>query len=135
MHARTKRLYWQLTALLLAAHFVSWPWGLTLAFAVNVLQVVHVGLRRRTWRALDVQVRVVFLALLALGTLPGLWPLHVVQFLGVNAFVVADYCLLARVLTLLPWNRPCAWRAGLVREVLLMPPSPMPIAARLQATA
>jgi hypothetical protein len=131
----TKRLYWQLTALLLAVHFVHGGPALALAIALNVLQVVHVTLRRRGVRALDAQVRVAYLALLVLGTAPGLWPIHVVQFVGVNALLVADYCLLARLLTLLPWNRPRPLSIALVRDVLLTPPAPGPIAARLAVTA
>lgn len=131
MHPITRRLYWQLTALLLVIHFMQGPWALALAIALNVLQVVHVALRRRSVRALDVQVRVAYLGLLVLGTLPGLWPIHVVQFVGVNALLVADYCLLARLLTLLPWHRPRPLSVALVRDVLLTPPAPGPIAARL----
>ena len=56
---------------------------------------------------------------------------HLIQFVGVNALLVADYCLLARLLTLLPWNRPLPLDWALVRDVLLMPPAPGPIAARL----
>ncbi len=131
MHTITKRLYWQLTALLLATHVLLAPSALALAIALNAIQVVHVALRRRGVRALDVQVRVAFLGLLLIGTLPGLWPIHVVQFVGVNALLVADYCLLARLLTLLPWNRPRPLSVALVRDVLLAPPAPGPIAARL----
>lgn len=133
MHTITKRLYWQLTALLLAIHVLQAPSALALAIALNALQVVHVALRRRSLRALDVQVRVAYLGLLLIGTFPGLWPIHVVQFVGVNALLVADYCLLARLLTLLPWNRPRPLSAALVRDVLLTPPAPGPIAARLAA--
>jgi hypothetical protein len=133
MSPLTKRLYWQLTALLLAVHFVRGGWALALAIALNVLQVVHVTLRRRGVRTLDVQVRAAYLALLVLGTVPGLWPIHVVQFVGVNALLVADYCLLARLLTLLPWHRPRPLSVALVRDVLLTPPGPGPIAERLAA--
>ncbi len=131
MDARIKRLYWQLTALSLAAHFASWRWGLPLAAALTAVQVAHVLALRRSLRALDVQVRIGYLALLGVGTLPGAWPLHVVQFVGVNAVLVVDYCLLARLLTLLPWNRRLPLSAALVRRVLLMPPAPGAIHTRL----
>jgi hypothetical protein len=132
LRATTKRLYWQLTALLLVASFMHWPWGLPLAWMLSGLQVVHSALARRgNGPSLELQVRLVFFGLLALGTLPGLRPLHLLQFAGLNAIVVADYCVLARLLTLLPWNRsvPLSW--ALVGRVLLLPPAPGPITSRL----
>lgn len=134
MSPTTKRLYWQLTALLLAASFARWPWGLHGVIALNAVQVAHSACAQRgNWRSLELQVRLAYLGLLGLGTVPGLWPLHLIQFVGVNALLVADYCLLARLLTLLPWNRPLPLSWALVRRVLLMPPAPGPIAARLGA--
>ena len=131
MHPLTKRLYWQLTALLLAAHFAQWRWGLPLAIALGVVQVVHVIHRRRSLRPLDVQVRLAWLGLLGIGTQPGLWPLHAIQFVGVNALMVADYCLLARLLVLLPWNRTVPLSLRLLVWLLTAPPAPGAITTRL----
>ncbi len=66
--ARTRRLYWQLTALGLAAHFAGWPAALPLVLALNSAQVLHVLAARRSFRPLDVQVRIGYLGLLALGS-------------------------------------------------------------------
>lgn len=135
MNPTLKRLYWQLTALLLAAHFAQWSWGLPLAIVLNGVQVAHFAFARcGRWQALELQVRLAYFGLLGLGSLPGLWPLHVIQFVGVNAMLVVDYCLLARLLTLLPWNRPQPLSWAFVRRVLLLPPAPGPITARLAAT-
>lgn len=134
MNPTVKRLYWQLTALLLMAHFTGWAHGLPAAIALNGLQAAHFAfVRCGHWRALDLQVRVVYLALLGAGTLPGLGWLHLVQFVGVNAMVVVDYCLLARLLTLLPWNRPQPLSWAFACRVLLLPPAPGPITARIAA--
>lgn len=123
MDARWQRGYWQLTAVLLAAHFAGWPAALPLAVLVNVLQVNHVVALRRGFAALDVQVRLAHLGLLALGSAAPLWPLLVVQFIGVNALLIADYCLLARLLWLLPRHRrgPLSWH--LLRRTVLSPPA------------
>jgi hypothetical protein len=135
MNPTLKRLYWQLTALLLTTHFAGWSGGLPAVVALSGVQLAHVAIARcGQWRALDVQVRLAFFALLGLGTLPGMAWLHPMQFAGVNAVLVADYCLLARLLTLLPWNRQQALGWRFVRRVLLLPPAPGPITARL-ATA
>lgn len=124
MNSTIKRLYWQITALLLAAHFAGWPGGLPLAVALTAGQVLHFVAYRRTLRALDVQVRMGYLALLLLGSAPLWWPIHLVQFVGVNALLVVDYCLLARLLVLMPWNRAEPLTAQLVRRALFMPPAP-----------
>jgi hypothetical protein len=131
MDDRLKRLYWQLTALLLAAHFGGWAGGLPLAVALNLLQTLHFIWARRGLRAFDVQVRLGYLGLLLLGLLGPLWPIHVVQFVGVNAMLLADYCLLARLLVLLPWNRAVPLTPGLVRWALTAPPAAGSIRQRL----
>ena len=66
--------------------------------------------------------RVAYLGLLLVGTLPACWPLHVIQFIGVNASVVVDYCLLARLLALAPWNRSQPLTTTLLRQVVFSPP-------------
>ena len=135
MDPRLKRLYWQLTALLLAAHFAGSGAALPATLALNVVQVLHFSAVRRSAAAFDVQVRIAFLGLLVAGSCGPLWPIHLVQLVGVSAVLVADYCLLARLLALLPWNRdqPFSWR--LVRTALLQPPVPGSIQARLAPMA
>lgn len=132
MDPRVKRLYWQVTALLLAAHFAGWAGGLPIAIALTSWQVLHFSAFRRTPRALDVQVRIGYAGLLMLGSVGPLWPIHLVQFVGVNALLVVDYCLLARLLVLLPWNRGVPLSARLVRQALFTPPVPGAIHHRLE---
>jgi hypothetical protein len=122
MDMRVKKLYWQITALLLASHFAGWLAGLPLAMALTLLQVVHFGWYRRDLLAFEVQVRAAYLGLLLMGSLPGCWPAHVVQFIGVNAFLVADYCPLARLLALAPWNRSQILTLALLRRAFMSPP-------------
>jgi hypothetical protein len=132
MHPRIKRLYWQVTALLLAAHFAGWAGGLPLAIALTAAQVLHFIAFRRTLRALDVQVRIGYVGLLMLGSVGPMWPVHLVQFVGVNALLVADYCLLARLLVLLPWNRGVPLSTRIVQQALCTPPAPGAIHHRLE---
>jgi hypothetical protein len=127
MNPRLKRLYWQLTALLLAAHFAGWTHGLSAAIALTAWQAVHFVAVRRRLGTLDVQVRIGYLGLLLLGSVGPLWPIHVVQFVGVNALLVVDYCPLARLLVLAPWNRIEPLTGELVRKALLTPPAPQAI--------
>lgn len=124
MNPGVKRLYWQVTALLLAAHFAGWTGGLPTAMALTAWQALHFAAFRRNLQALDVQVRIGYLSLLVLGTVGPLWPIHLVQFIGVNALLVVDYCLLARLLVLMPWNRAEPLTVQLARRALFMPPAP-----------
>jgi hypothetical protein len=126
-----KRLYWQLTALLLAASFAGWAPGLPLVLLLNLGQALHFIARRRSLRAFDVQVRLAYLAVLILGSIGRLSPILVIQFIGVNALLVADYCPLARMLVLLPWNRRVPLTAALLRWLVLSPPAPGAVAGRV----
>ena len=135
MNQRTKRLYWQLTALSLAAYLSGWAAGVHAAIALTAVQTIHFALRCRSARTFEVQVRIGYLGLLLVGLLPPLWPVHVVQFIGVNALLVADYCPLARLLALAPWNRAAPLTADLVRWIVLAPPAPGSILDRMHAAA
>lgn len=133
--SRLKRAYWQLTALALAAHFGGSLSGLGLAIGVTALQTVHFALKRRSALAFVVQVRTAYLALLIAGLLPALAWLHAAQLAGLTALLTYDYCPLARMLALAPWNRkvPLSW--PLVRWVILAPPAPGSILDRMPVAA
>ena len=125
MDPRIKRLYWQISALLLAAHFAGWAAAMPLSLALTALQTLHFLARHRRWRHFEIPVRAAYLALLLAGHLPGLWPIHLLRFVGVNALQVTDYCLLARLLVLLPWNRLVPLSLGLLRWLVpAHPPRP-----------
>jgi hypothetical protein len=117
-----KRLYWQPTAFMLGAYLAGWSPGIGMAITLTAMQTVHVLIERRSVRALEVQVRLGYLALLLMGWLPTCWLLHVLQFLGVNALLVANCCPMARLLALAPWNRSVPLTPALVRWILLSPP-------------
>ena len=131
MDPRIQRLYWHCTTLLFATHFAGWSAGLGAVIGLNVVQVAHFLARRRSLRAFDVQVRIGYLLLLAAGSVGPLWPLHAIQFVGANALLVVDYCPLARMLLLLPWNRRQPLSPALVRWIAFAPPRPGSIADRL----
>lgn len=121
-----KRVYWLVTALALSAHLGGWESGLGLAIAVTALQALHFALKRRSATVLVVQVRAAYLVLLLAGLLPAFSWIP-------PALLAFDYCLLARLLALAPWNRtaPLSWQ--LVRRVMLTPPAPSSILERLPA--
>jgi hypothetical protein len=119
-----KKFYWQLTALMLASHFTGCPFGIALTAALTAWQVMHFAIRRRSLRHLEVQVRLLYLACLPVGLLPGGWSVVMVLFVGVNTLLITDYCLAARLLSLAPWNRDWPLTLARVRQVFFTPPKP-----------
>lgn len=114
--------YWLGVDLLLAA----WLWGVPGAgYAVLALcgvQCLHFILLERSLTAFPVQVRGGFLLMLLAGFWPPLRFLHWVQLIGTAAFLTVGYCLLARLLSLLPWNRTEPLTGALVARTLFSPP-------------
>ncbi len=118
------RGYWLATGILLGAGIAGVPWGVPAAIALTAIQLAHFRDMGHRWGSLPVQVRAVYLALLVAGSWPPLALIHVLQCLGVWMNVVADYCPLARLLSLAPWHRrePLTWAT--IRWTLLSPPAP-----------
>ena len=134
MGPHMQRLYWLAIVLSMAAHFAGAPGAMPLALGVAGLQTVHALAATRQGSHLSVQVRAVFLALLCIGLLPHLGPLHVLMVVGTGVLLVTDYCLLARLLSLLPWNRHEPISIDLLRRLLSTPPARGPIWARVHGS-
>jgi hypothetical protein len=95
---------WLVTLVALAAGGAGFAPGIAVALASVALQAAWLA-RARGATTLAVQVRLLYLVLLALGCWTPLRPLHGTQIAGTAVLLVFDYCCLARVLSLLPWNR------------------------------
>ena len=114
--------YWLATACLLAASLSGWDPGLMLAFACVAFQLVHYLAREGSIRAFPVQTRIAYLALLGVGAWEPLGFIHWMQLAGTSVTVALDYCVLARMVSLLPWNRTRALTRGLVWQTFATPP-------------
>ena len=121
---RLRWWYWLATAYLLAASLAGWDAGLRLTMAFVAVQVVHYLARAGSLRAFPVQTRVAFLALLAAGACPPLGFIHWLQLAGTCATVGLDYCTLARIVSLMPWNRTRPLTLRLVWRTFASPPVP-----------
>jgi hypothetical protein len=110
-------------ASLALASIVPSPAALAATFALAAAQVAHFRIRTGRWRALAVQVRIAFMLPLLAGCLQPLAFIHWMQLAGIAVRVAFDYCLLARTLSLMPWNRRSALDLALVRDTYLTPPS------------
>ena len=123
--------YWLLTEVALGASLAGGKAGLTVAIALTTLAGIHLGLRARSMVALPVQVRAVYLGVLLLGSWPPLRALHWLQLAGTAVVLVFDYCVLARLLSLLPWNRRMPLTRARLRATFLSPPVRGSVAAAL----
>jgi hypothetical protein len=97
--------YWFLTVGLLGAALFGWPAGIFLAMALCVVQIGHVVWLTRDLTAFPLQVRAAYLAMLIVGLWGPLQWVHWMLLAGTTARVLVGYCLLARTLSLAPWNR------------------------------
>lgn len=97
--------YWAATVPLLAMGLVGYAAGFIAAAALTAIQVVHFYGREKQLMAFPVQVRFAYLGLLLLAQWPPFYWVYWLQLIGTTAMVLFSYCLLARALSLLPWNR------------------------------
>lgn len=97
-------VYWFITDILLILDVSGWQYGLPLATALTVIQIVHFYAENKSISAFPVQVRIAYTLLLLIAFwAPMYWVLYFV-ILGTTAMVLFDYCFLARFMSLMPWN-------------------------------
>ncbi|BBN59493.1 hypothetical protein [Hydrogenovibrio marinus] len=97
-------VYWFITDILLILDVSGWHYGLPLATALTVIQIIHFYAESKSISAFPVQVRIAYtLLLLVAFWAPMYWVLYFV-ILGTTAMVLFDYCFLARFMSLMPWN-------------------------------
>lgn len=113
---------WLLTALLLAVGLVGWPVCFLGAIALSVAQAAWFLGRDRSLKPYPVQIRVAYAVCLPGCLLPRLgwmfWPF----MLGTFARVLFGYCPMARILSLMPWNRNEPMTLSLLSRTFLTPP-------------
>lgn len=108
--------YWVLTVGLLGAGLFDLSVAIWLAMALCIVQIGHVVRLTRDVIAFPVQVGAAYLGLLVAGLCGPLQWIHWMQLAGTTARVLAGYCLLARALSLAPWNRRQPLTPGLLRR-------------------
>ncbi len=97
---------WVVMIVLLSASFTLDRFVPVLAAFCLCMLLVWIDLARHSdIRAMSVQIRLGYGALLLVGLIPGMWWIHAVQLVGTSARVLTGYCLLDRELRLMPWNR------------------------------
>jgi len=97
--------HWALTVPMLAAHLSGVPGALEAAMLLCAVVGVYFYTRIGKLRPYPVQIRLAYLSLLLIGTLPWMQWVYWVQLVGTTAMVTVGYCPLARMLNLAPFNR------------------------------
>ena len=102
-----------------SAGLLGWVAGVYLSILVCAIQIVHVIRLTRDLTSFPVQVRVAYLAMLIAGLWEPFQWMHWMQLAGTTARVLIGYCLLARTLSLAPWNRSQPMSFALIRRTFL----------------
>lgn len=114
--------YWAVTDVLLIVAVLGWQPGFAAVIGLNIVQLGHFLAREKTPIAFPVQVRAAYLGLLLAGQWDPLYFIYFIQIAGTTAMVLVDYCPLARILSLMPWNRREPFTLQLLRRTVFSPP-------------
>jgi hypothetical protein len=113
---------WAITALCLAAGLMGFSSGYYAAIAISASQTGVFHFREGSLFAFPVQIRLAYTGLLIVCQVPSLGWLYWVPAVGTFALVLFGYCLMARVLSLLPGNRTEPMSLDLIQRTFLTPP-------------
>lgn len=115
--------YWAVTCVLLIAGLAGREQGFYLALAVSVVQLVHFRWREGSFSAFPVQVRLAYTAILLIDIAwePMRWHLWMMAFFTL-VVVLFDWCMLSRIMVLMPWNRTEPLSGDLLRRTFLSAP-------------
>jgi hypothetical protein len=114
---------WLVTVVLLALGLAGLTVGFIAAIVLSLAQTIFFWRTHRTLRAMSVQIRLAYAALLLVCLLPFMRWLYWLPALGTTALLVFGYCLMARILSLLPWNRTEPLTPGLLRRTFFTAPA------------
>lgn len=112
---------WAVTAVLLAIGLAGRSEALVAAIVLSAAQTIFFAVRERDLAVYAVQIRVAYTAFLVVYFVPPLRWLYWVPMLGTFALVLFGYCLMARLLSLMPWNRREPLTFDFVRRALFTP--------------
>ena len=113
---------WTITTVLLVLGLCGYSLAFVGAMVVTAGQGIVLLVRDRSLAAFSVQLRAAYLLLLLISYPPPMRWLYWLPTVGTFALVVFGYCLLARFLSLLPWNSHEAYTLGRLRRTFLSAP-------------
>ena len=125
---------WLITACLLLSGLRGMLEAFLAALLLSIAQSVLFFARERTIKAFPVQLRLAYTLLLIICFFPSIRWLYWLPAVGTFALVIFGYCLMARALSLLPWNRTEPIAADLLRRTFLSRPRLLDWANNLSST-
>jgi hypothetical protein len=114
--------YWLVIDGLLVVGLAGHPYQFGPVLAVGAVQAVHFWIREGSADAFPVQVRTGYLLLLVVGQWDPLYFIYWLQLVGTTVSIVFDYCIFARFLSLMPWNRRQPLSPRLIVNTFVSPP-------------
>lgn len=114
--------YWFATALVLTTGFAGYETGFTLAVGISVIQLAHFRVRERSLVSFPVQVRFVVLLYFLAAMIDPTKILFGIAVAGTWARSMFGYCLMARTLSLFPWNLRQPFSSALVMRTYFSRP-------------
>ncbi len=114
--------YWLITVCFLTAGVMGYSQGFIIAIGITLVQLVHYLILERRFSAFPVQVRTGYLLLLLVSWIDPLQWLYWVPTIGTWAQVIFGYCAMARIVSLMPWNRGEALSLRLLSNTFLSAP-------------
>jgi hypothetical protein len=97
--------YWFVTVCLITAGIAGYQSGFILAICVTIFQLLHFTIREHSLTSFTVQVRFWYLMLLLAALPESLQIIYWILVVGTWARQIFGYCMMARCVSLLPWNR------------------------------
>lgn len=114
--------YWLITVCLLTIGVSGMPIGFKLAIGFTAFQLIHFILLERRLISFRVEVRLGYLLLLLVALPTELHWIYWIPTVGTWAQVFFGYCLMARMVSLLPWNRKQKLSGALLKRTFLSVP-------------
>ena len=96
--------YWLATIPFLTVGILGEQNGLIIVAALTSFQILHFFLREKSMSAFPVQVRIAYLCWFSIGLLPYMQWMLWIQLAGTSLSVLINYCAMARLTSLAPWN-------------------------------
>lgn len=97
--------YWLASACLLTVGVAGYQIGFVSVIGLTVVQLVHFTIREHSVTAFPVQVRFWYLMLLLVALPEPMQMIYWIPTIGTWAQLIFGYCLMARCVSLWPWNR------------------------------
>jgi hypothetical protein len=113
---------WLVMTCLLLIGLTGVPEAFLAALFLSIAQSVLFLVQERAFKAFPLQLRLAYTLLLIICFFPPIRWLYWLPALGTFALVIFGYCLMARILSLLPWNRTGPITADLLCRTFLSRP-------------